>query len=338
MRRATVVGNAIFDNSLNSNFASVTISNGASAVDNLVYGNGNGVELDDRTTFSGNRIFGNTGFGLQIGIDNAVVTQNVFYSNGVSVQNIGLPGLNFTNNIVYADTIAGLRLRNATNASIANNTFYEPTAGTISDPIPSNGSGAIVLDGTSTGASIIDNIIVALTGVGIRVADLSQLGFVSDYNLFQTGSGGRVGNWQGIDRTSFAQWRSATARDGKSRFADPLFVSPTGADGKLGYSSILNNGSDDDFHVQSLHGSFHGGSLAVVVNPATGLPVFPGAVLTTDAVSSPAIDGGNPSVPVGAEPSPNGGIVEIGAYGGTAQASLSPATFLTVTRPMAARC
>ena len=47
--------------------------------------------------------------------------------------------------------------------------------------------------------------------------------FVSDYNLFYTGAGGRVGNWLGLDRTSLAQWRTATQRDSNSRFGDPTF-------------------------------------------------------------------------------------------------------------------
>jgi hypothetical protein len=42
-----------------------------------------------------------------------------------------------------------------------------------------------------------------------------------------------------------------------------------------------------------------------------------------DAVMSPCIDAGDPAGPVGPEPSPNGGLVNIGAYGGTSQASKS---------------
>ncbi|MHC4743971.1 MAG: right-handed parallel beta-helix repeat-containing protein [Planctomycetota bacterium] len=44
---------------------------------------------------------------------------------------------------------------------------------------------------------------------------------------------------------------------------------------------------------------------------------------TTDEVTSPCIDGGDPMSPVGAEAFPNGGIVNMGAYGGTAEASKS---------------
>ncbi len=42
-----------------------------------------------------------------------------------------------------------------------------------------------------------------------------------------------------------------------------------------------------------------------------------------DEVTSPCIDAGDPMTPIGLEPFPNGGIVNMGAYGGTAEASKS---------------
>ena len=44
----------------------------------------------------------------------------------------------------------------------------------------------------------------------------------------------------------------------------------------------------------------------------------------TDDVTSPCIDAGDPNSAVGDEPEPNGGRINIGAYGGTAEASKSP--------------
>ncbi len=44
---------------------------------------------------------------------------------------------------------------------------------------------------------------------------------------------------------------------------------------------------------------------------------------TIDDVTSPCIDAGDPLGPIGLEPFPNGGIVNMGAYGGTAEASKS---------------
>jgi len=42
-----------------------------------------------------------------------------------------------------------------------------------------------------------------------------------------------------------------------------------------------------------------------------------------DDVTSPCIDAGDPNSPVGDEPEPNGGRINMGAYGGTEEASKS---------------
>jgi hypothetical protein len=42
-----------------------------------------------------------------------------------------------------------------------------------------------------------------------------------------------------------------------------------------------------------------------------------------DSVNSPAIDAGDPAGPIGEEPAPNGGIINMGVYGGTNEASKS---------------
>ncbi len=76
--------------------------------------------------------------------------------------------------------------------------------------------------------------------------------------------------------------------------ADPLFADP-------------NNG---DFHLKSQAGRW---------DPA-------GESWVMDDVTSPCIDAGDPNSPVGDEPEPNGGRINMGAYGGTAEASKTPPT------------
>jgi hypothetical protein len=44
---------------------------------------------------------------------------------------------------------------------------------------------------------------------------------------------------------------------------------------------------------------------------------------TIDEMTSPCIDAGDPTGPIGTEPFPNGGIINIGAHGGAAEASKS---------------
>jgi parallel beta-helix repeat protein len=74
--------------------------------------------------------------------------------------------------------------------------------------------------------------------------------------------------------------------------ADPFFADP-------------DNG---DYHLKSQAGRWDRSSQSWV----------------TDQVTSPCIDAGDPSTPPGSEPSNNGGIINMGAYGGTMEASKSP--------------
>ncbi len=79
--------------------------------------------------------------------------------------------------------------------------------------------------------------------------------------------------------------------------ADPCFV-------RIGPDWVLFEG---DYHLQSQAGRWDANSQSWV----------------QDANTSPCIDGGNAISPVGFEPFPNGGIINMGAYGGTAEASKS---------------
>jgi hypothetical protein len=64
---------------------------------------------------------------------------------------------------------------------------------------------------------------------------------------------------------------------------------------------------EGDYHLKSQAGRREAGSGSWVV----------------DEVTSPCIDAGDPNSPVGGEPEPNGGRVNMGAYGGTGEASKS---------------
>jgi hypothetical protein len=52
-------------------------------------------------------------------------------------------------------------------------------------------------------------------------------------------------------------------------------------------------------------------------------PVYDGSSWEQDAVTSPCIDAGDIKIPIGLEPFPNGGVINMGAYGGTTEASKS---------------
>ncbi len=65
--------------------------------------------------------------------------------------------------------------------------------------------------------------------------------------------------------------------------------------------------ASDDYHLKSQAGRWEPSSQAWV----------------QDEVTSPCIDGGDPGSPIGEEPFPNGGIINMGAYGGIDKASKS---------------
>jgi hypothetical protein len=73
------------------------------------------------------------------------------------------------------------------------------------------------------------------------------------------------------------------------------------------------NDSNDDFFVE---GDYHLKSQAGHWDSTT-------ASWIPDDVTSPCIDAGDPNSPIGEEPFPNGGRINMGAYGGTSEASKS---------------
>ncbi len=78
--------------------------------------------------------------------------------------------------------------------------------------------------------------------------------------------------------------------------------------GNITTDPLFANAAGGDFHLMSPAGRW---------DPA-------GLTWVTDRGTSPCIDAGNPNDAVGAEPDPNGGRIDMGAYGGTAEASKSP--------------
>ncbi len=96
--------------------------------------------------------------------------------------------------------------------------------------------------------------------------------------------------------------------------ADPLFAQPgRWADPNDPGASVEPNTPgvvwiDGDYHLRSQAGRW---------DPRTQAWV-------QDDTTSPCIDAGDPAGPVADEPVPNGGLINLGAYGGTAQASKSP--------------
>jgi hypothetical protein len=104
------------------------------------------------------------------------------------------------------------------------------------------------------------------------------------------------------DPCNLAAWQEGNTS------ADPCFANPGSWDDN-GTTGDPNDDTwvDGDYHLKSQAGRW---------DPSTEDWIV-------DDVTSPCIDAGDPNSPTGEEPFPNGGRVNMGAYGGTAEAGKS---------------
>ena len=122
--------------------------------------------------------------------------------------------------------------------------------------------------------------------------DVGDSGLVLNNIICSNTAQGEGANWfKWVEEGIFYSCTSPDPGDEGSFDADPLFA----------------NASARDYHLKSAAGRF----------VAAG-------TWTNDASTSPCIDRGFPGSDYSAEPSPNGQCINLGAYGGTEQASLTP--------------
>ncbi len=318
-------GNTVY-NHLGANVYGISVTNNATASRNVVYDNTWGIYTNSGTVAE-NRIYHQAAIGVVLdGIPR--IERNVIYSNPIGVRGSFAFGGSLTGNIIYANSSVGVWLSRAS--------YYGTPATFVGNTLFQESGDALRFDTTSTNVRLRNNNIWVSGGIGLNIAADSQGGFQSDYNnLYATGSGA-IALWQNVIRTNLSAWRTTAFTDLNSLSVDPTFVNMVGADEILGYSTPSNDGRDDDFHLMSPQGSFHGISFAPVATSAgTGAPVYliSGGNPILDQGRSRLIDRGAPTDSFAAEPTPNGGYINIGAYGGTNQASISPVEYLTVTTP-----
>ena len=316
-----VYGNTVYGQD-ESGGRGIYLRGGNTSAWNVVHGNTEGIGTYAFTgTIEHNRVYNNTSWGIRGDWPGGTIRRNVVYSNDGGIHVHGryfdtYSGV-IANNIVYHNVTWAIRVENAAHGAIENNTIYADT-----------GNG-VEVGNNSHDVKLRNNMFWANDGAAVHVALTGESGFDSDYNLFHLTGSGHAGYWQATPRPTLTDWKNATFGDASSFTSNPRFVDPDGADGSLGG----DDGEDDDFHLQSPHGSFHGGSHAPVLDGVSGLPVYAAAVETADALLSAAIDRGDDTYAYGVEPAPNGAFVNLGAYGNTDQASKSPAEYVTVLGP-----
>jgi parallel beta-helix repeat protein len=182
-------------------------------VDNRVFANArvferaaSGIRLHSSpsNTISSNVSHDNEDSGIECvtGSNNNLVVNNVTYNNGDhGIDNLASTGQRVISNTVYKNVTAGINV-----------------------------------EGTSTGATIANNISVD-NGIGstrtrgdIRVDSASTSGTTMDYDLVYLSTPDVILIWNSVNYTSLAAFKSATGRETRGTQADPKWTSPGGGD------------------------------------------------------------------------------------------------------------
>ncbi len=150
------------------------------------------------------------------------------------------------------------------------------------------GGVAVRQRGSGSSLDLFNNILIANSQIIQRDAGTLS----SDYNLLLARGNAWIGNTAEGLWERLVYWQERSGQDLNSISADPLFADEAGG----------------DYHLKSSAGRYFEG------------------IWMTDLQNSPAIDAGNPGSAFGHELDPNGGRINLGAYGNTEQASKTSAS------------
>jgi len=241
---------------------------------------------------------------------NALVDSCVIKSNwaGISGGAIELFGDNMSiHNCVITGNSAGdvYYYSGGVGGAICCSGFYSSTPTISNCTISGNRTvryGGGILCGDQSDVTVSNSVVWgnnALEGheVGLIYGAFGPSSLTISYSDIQGGAAGVF-----IGSVCTLNWKAGNI-DVDPCFAEPGYWDPNGTP----------EDANDDFWVG---GNYHLKSQASRWNPDSKNWV-------QDEVTSPCIDAGDPHSPIGLEPFPNGGIINMGAYGGTAEASKS---------------
>ena len=314
-----VVGNTVYGHT-GVNSRGIYARYGAEARHNVVYGNYFGISLDNNSKAVGNRVYLNSSEGIRMNGTSSEARENTVYSNPIGIRSHGHSSTVVANNLIYNTSGQGILVSGGASPDILSNTVYMDSGE------------ALRVQNSVSNITIRNNILWVDDGYDLSVDATSQIGFDSDFNILYTTGTGQTGSWQGVDRPTMLAWQNAAFTDSNSFAQDPDFVDAVGADGVLGYNTLLDDGRDDDFHLKSIINRTTG-SLVPVRDAVSGLPVWLPSGPAVDLTQSPGIDRGDAASDFSNEPADNGGYINIGAYGNTVHASGSPVEYVLVTLP-----
>lgn len=290
----------------------------------------------DSPTIIGNTIGGNVGYqaggGIMISGGAPVISGNTITGNqapsnigangnggGIECQNHASPDI--SHNVIANNTArlsgGGICMLSADNASLSHNTILDNVAETVD-------GGGIYFDGaflTMLGNVLAGNTSTTGNGGGLCLAagTANVMSCTLSGNSAGSHGGGIYGHPYLITNTIIAFClNGGIYKVGPGAIAVGYcdvygntvgnylnMANPTGSAGNISANPLFAATSDDDYHLKSRGGRWWPASASWVL----------------DDVSSPCIDAGDPTGAFADEPAPNGGRINMGAYGNTDEAS-----------------
>ena len=344
--------NTVHDNSDRGIYHDVSLSTETMISDNIVYNNGNGIYAGNtygtaKLIVDGNQVYQNDGTGIEaIGLvtvaDNtasdsdwgihvdrgAVASDNVVHGNTHGIVVGGYQSsATARENLVYDNSDTGILAYYG--SAVAGNTSYHNATGIsgfsygssniifrgqiVNNVTYGNTDQGVLLDHAAAGTWVANNTIVQAVGDGIRVTDASE----------------HVQLWNNIIQvdTGFAMSIASNSQSGWQ--SDYNLIYTPGAGQLSNWGGLTFDSRSDWFYELGLDAHSQVGETNAVdpdfVDPLNGdFHVQAG---------SPAVDAGDPTMDFALEPSPNGGRINVGAYGNTDQAAPSPGSLVQILSP-----
>lgn len=158
---------------------------------------------DNATQIIANKIYANTGQGLQLYLCDGTQAEKIAIHNNF----IGIEG---------TDANYGVSVYSSTHINFYNNSIRLGSTNTSSRCFYSNGG---------SNNSVLNNILSNQGGgYAIHIPNSSSL-LNSDYNNLHT-TGAALGSWSNTDIADLATWQASTGRDINSLSVDPLYIAP----------------------------------------------------------------------------------------------------------------
>ena len=233
------------------------------------------------------------------GTDTVVYTKAYGSVNGSGIVVDTADNSLLQNNLIYDNYNFGIRVIGSNNVKIINNTIVDNGHESKAPPLPGVYDPAQVYVESGTGTTLKNNILYSQSGNYVFTLK-TETGVTvnSSYNTYYKNNNTYLVYYNGNLYSDLASWPDAGTGDIET---DPQFV----------------DYANDDFHIFSEAGSYHGGEWPpLTANSGTW---------TNDASTSPALDAGDPADPYANEPQ-SGNRINQGAYGNTVQASKTPIT------------